>query len=443
MDEKHTQQFAQNSSERASLVPSEDLDFLSLLASVQSYETNKAEASQAETNKAEFSQTETNQPETNQTENAIAETKSNEEKHRHHLWHRLSANQNKDNKSKDAKVKDTQSSANSAPHFTPLPSAPKPTDLGIFDTRDGQIFDSAMRLRLHTLIATCLMNGICDSRIDAFMHLLQWPDFPKIVIIAGTFGKEITPDDGPNRKPAPVAPADNTDALRRNIWPQLGSCNAYDAIVERVQSSALQRISKAWQATKSFAKTTNNSAALNTNDSATFATPSHIILLAVRQEPTEQALEKICSVFAPSKKPICVSSLVEGVSEISSELTATLASIAVAPAVKHLPQIIHTDDVLPERALIGDSTAFNTLYNKVYQSLAPYSNDDPTLETIDMFLRFGGALDQTAHELNVHPNTVRYRLRKVAQTTGWDATDPRAAYVLQTAITIGRIRDSH
>lgn len=438
MDEKHTQQFAQNSSERASLVPSEDFDFLSLLAGVQSYETNQAEANQAETNNAEFSQAETNQ-----TENAIAETKSNEEKHRHHLWHRLSANQNKDNKSKDAKVKDTQSSANSAPHFTPLPSAPKSTDFGIFDTRDGQIFDSAMRLRLHTLIATCLMNGICDSRIDAFMHLLQWPDFPKIVIIAGTFGKEITPDDGPNRKPAPVAPADNTDALRRNIWPQLGSCNAYDAIVERVQSSALQRISKAWQATKSFAKTTNNSAALNTNDSAAFATPSHIILLAVREEPSEQALEKICSVFTPSKKPICVSSLVEGVTEISSELTATLASIAVAPAIKHLPQVIHTDDVLPERALIGDSTAFNTLYNKVYQSLAPYSSDDPTLETIDMFLRFGGALDQTAHKLNVHPNTVRYRLRKVAQTTGWDATDPRAAYVLQTAITIGRIRDSH
>lgn len=425
MDEKHTQQFAQNSSERASLVPSEDFDFLSLLAGVQSYETNQPKTSQPETNKSE----------TNQTENATAEAKSNEEKHRHHLWHRLSANQNKDNKSKDAKVKDTQSSANSTPHFTPLPSAPKSTDFGIFDTRDGQIFDSAMRLRLHTLIATCLMNGICDSRINAFMHLLQWPDFPKIVIIAGTFGKEITPDDGPNRKPAPVAPADNTDALRRNIWPQLGSCNAYDAIVERVQSSALQRISKAWQATKSFAK--------NINDSASFATPSHIILLAVRQEPSEQALEKICSVFAPSKKPICVSSLVEGVSEISSELTATLASIAVAPAVKHLPQIIHTDDVLPERALIGDSTAFNTLYNKVYQSLAPYSNDDPTLETIDMFLRFGGALDQTAHELNVHPNTVRYRLRKVAQTTGWDATDPRAAYVLQTAITIGRIRDSH
>lgn len=134
--------------------------------------------------------------------------------------------------------------------------------------------------------------------------------------------------------------------------------------------------------------------------------------------------------------------MVEGVENVASALTATLAAVAVAPAVQHLPQIIRVDDVLPERALIGDVTAFDTLYHKVYQSLAPYNHDDPTLATIDMFLRFGGALDQTAHELNVHPNTVRYRLRKVAQTTGWDATDPRAAYVLQTAITIGRIRDS-
>ncbi|EPI58851.1 helix-turn-helix domain-containing protein, partial [Gardnerella pickettii] len=113
-----------------------------------------------------------------------------------------------------------------------------------------------------------------------------------------------------------------------------------------------------------------------------------------------------------------------------------------APSVTHLPQIIRCDDVLPERALIGDETAVETLYTKVYQSLAPYNPDDPTLQTVDAFLRFGGALDQTSHNLNVHPNTIRYRLRKVAQTTGWDATDPREAYVLQTAITIGRIRDS-
>ena len=447
MDDKNLQQFAHNGDALTSVVSSENytnvadggdgngisngnetVDFLSLLAGVQSLSTNQAHnfASNAST----ASTTPTASSEESQL-NATPETsfsasqEGGEEKRRHHLWHRLSTKQD-GNKSSESKKDNT-------PHFTPLPNAPKPpqSPSGIFDARDGQIFDATTRLRLHTLIATCLMNGIDDSRVNAFMHLLQWPDAPKMIVIAGSFGTKITPDDGPNRKPAPATPPDNTDALRRNIWPQLGSCNAYDAIVERTQQSALQRIAGAWKTVQSV-----------TGNTGKFAAPSHIIILAVRETPSDQALEKLCQVFAPSRETVCVSGVVEGVENVASALTATLAAVAVAPAVQHLPQIIRVDDVLPERALIGDVTAFDTLYHKVYQSLAPYNHDDPTLATIDMFLRFGGALDQTAHELNVHPNTVRYRLRKVAQTTGWDATDPRAAYVLQTAITIGRIRDS-
>ncbi len=447
MDEKNLQQFAHNGDALTSVVSSENytnvadggdgngisngnetVDFLSLLAGVQSLSTNQAHnfASNAST----ASTTPTASSEESQL-NATPETsfsasqEGGEEKRRHHLWHRLSTKQD-GNKSSESKKDNT-------PHFTPLPNAPKPpqSPSGIFDARDGQIFDATTRLRLHTLIATCLMNGIDDSRVNAFMHLLQWPDAPKMIVIAGSFGTKITPDDGPNRKPAPATPPDNTDALRRNIWPQLGSCNAYDAIVERTQQSALQRIAGAWETVQAV-----------TGNTGEFAAPSHIIILAVRETPSDQALEKLCQVFAPSRETVCVSGVVEGVENVASALTATLAAVAVAPAVQHLPQIIRVDDVLPERALIGDVTAFDTLYHKVYQSLAPYNHDDPTLATIDMFLRFGGALDQTAHELNVHPNTVRYRLRKVAQTTGWDATDPRAAYVLQTAITIGRIRDS-
>jgi DNA-binding PucR family transcriptional regulator len=41
--------------------------------------------------------------------------------------------------------------------------------------------------------------------------------------------------------------------------------------------------------------------------------------------------------------------------------------------------------------------------------------------------------------LYVHPNTVRYRLRKVAEVTGWDPLDAREAYVLQTALALGRL----
>lgn len=447
MDEKNLQQFAHNGDALTSVVSSENytnvadggdgneisnsnetVDFLSLLAGVQSLSTNQAHnfASNASTaSTASNASSEESQLNATPETSDSASREGGEEKRRHHLWHRLSTKQD-GNKSSESKKDNT-------PHFTPLPNAPKPpqSPSGIFDARDGQIFDATTRLRLHTLIATCFMNGIDDSRVNAFMHLLQWPDAPKMIVIAGSFGTKITPDDGPNRKPAPATPPDNTDALRRNIWPQLGSCNAYDAIVERTQQSALQRIAGAWKTVQSV-----------TGNTGKFAAPSHIIILAVRETPSNQALEKLCQVFAPSRETVCVSGVVEGVENVASALTATLAAVAVAPAVQHLPQIIRVDDVLPERALIGDVTAFDTLYHKVYQSLAPYNHDDPTLATIDMFLRFGGALDQTAHELNVHPNTVRYRLRKVAQTTGWDATDPRAAYVLQTAITIGRIRDS-
>jgi len=46
--------------------------------------------------------------------------------------------------------------------------------------------------------------------------------------------------------------------------------------------------------------------------------------------------------------------------------------------------------------------------------------------------------------LFVHPNTVRYRLRRIADFTGRDPTVPRDAYVLRVASTVGRLnRQTH
>lgn len=346
------------------------------------------------------------------------------------------ANNNTDS-SNDSSSDASSNSSSFTPSFTPMPCAPKSEDaFGIFDIRDGKIFDASTRLRLHALIGTCLMNGIYDSRVSALMHLLQWQESTRFVAIAGTYKTESSAnDDNPNPTPqnagAHIA-QNNTDSLRRAIWTQLGACGAYDAIVDSVQLDAISARAKTWKiGGKSGGSVSRKDAA-----------PSHIIILALRENPNPTALNKMCEVFAKSGKPVCISEVVVGAQKICKEITATLAALAVAPSVTHLPQIIRCDDVLPERALIGDETAVETLYTKVYQSLAPYNPDDPTLQTVDAFLRFGGALDQTSHNLNVHPNTIRYRLRKVAQTTGWDATDPREAYVLQTAITIGRIRDS-
>ena len=39
----------------------------------------------------------------------------------------------------------------------------------------------------------------------------------------------------------------------------------------------------------------------------------------------------------------------------------------------------------------------------------------------------------------MHPNTVRYRLRRIQEVSGYNPTAPRDAYVLRLAITVGRL----
>ncbi len=39
----------------------------------------------------------------------------------------------------------------------------------------------------------------------------------------------------------------------------------------------------------------------------------------------------------------------------------------------------------------------------------------------------------------VHPNTVRYRLKRAAEVTGLSVTDPRHAYTYRVALTLGRL----
>ena len=39
----------------------------------------------------------------------------------------------------------------------------------------------------------------------------------------------------------------------------------------------------------------------------------------------------------------------------------------------------------------------------------------------------------------IHPNTVRYRLRRVADITGYSPTDARGAFTLRMGLTLGRL----
>ncbi|MBO0863636.1 MAG: PucR family transcriptional regulator [Mycobacterium sp.] len=101
------------------------------------------------------------------------------------------------------------------------------------------------------------------------------------------------------------------------------------------------------------------------------------------------------------------------------------------------PRPVLARELLPERALMGDTSAVAALHTDV---MRPLADAGPTLtETLDAYLDCGGAIEACARRLYVHPNTVRYRLRRIADFTGRDPTQPRDAYVLRVAATVGHL----
>jgi DNA-binding PucR family transcriptional regulator len=56
------------------------------------------------------------------------------------------------------------------------------------------------------------------------------------------------------------------------------------------------------------------------------------------------------------------------------------------------------------------------------------------LETLEAFLESGLDRRQTAQRLHVHPNTLDYRLRRIAELTGLEPGRPRDLVLLELAI---------
>jgi hypothetical protein len=118
---------------------------------------------------------------------------------------------------------------------------------------------------------------------------------------------------------------------------------------------------------------------------------------------------------------------------------AALAGFAVARAWRNAPRPTLADDLLPERALAGDPLARSTLVNRIFKPLQNHSTE--LLTTLWCYLDNGRSLEATARELFVHPNTVRYRLKRISEVIGWDATGAREALILQAALIVGSIAE--
>ncbi len=157
------------------------------------------------------------------------------------------------------------------------------------------------------------------------------------------------------------------------------------------------------------------------------------------EQPTDLPFPEIAKRLEPGfgSGHLVLGPAVPALVEASQSARAALAGFAVARAWRHAPRPVEADDLLPERALAGDPLAKHTLVDRIYRPLQAHSADLVT--TLWSYLDNGRSLEATARELFVHPNTVRYRLKRVSDVIGWDATGPREALILQTALILGSI----
>lgn len=137
---------------------------------------------------------------------------------------------------------------------------------------------------------------------------------------------------------------------------------------------------------------------------------------------------------------LVLGSVVGAVSDANRSARSALSAYAVAAAVEERSRPILADDLLPERAMAGDSLAKAQLIERFYTPLA--SDFPELLTTLRAFLDGGRSLEACSKRLFVHANTVRYRLKRVLDEVGLDPTEPRSAFVLQIALLLGAINDA-
>lgn len=137
--------------------------------------------------------------------------------------------------------------------------------------------------------------------------------------------------------------------------------------------------------------------------------------------------------------PVVVGPVSSDLASAHASATAALAAFRAVPGWPGAPRPTLADDLMAERVLAGDEAAREHLVEEVYR---PLSDRTPLVETLTAYLASGGSLEGAARALFVHPNTVRYRLRQIGDLTGLQPSSPRDAFVLGTAMVLGRQADA-
>lgn len=225
--------------------------------------------------------------------------------------------------------------------------------------------------RLEALVIDAVLRGEADEALRSRVSALGWDEVRDVVVVAGT------------ALPGPGAEAVNT--LRR-----AASRHHLDALIS-VQGRRM------------------------------------VAVLGSVGEPLSD-VTALRHQWAPG--PLVIGPRVPHLYAAGRSARAALSGYAAAPAWVEAPRPCLADELLPERALTGESRARRALVDRVTRPLRDFV---PLQETARAYLNVQN-LEATARLLFVHPNTVRYRLARVTALTGYDLTRPRDAYCVRLAL---------
>ena len=147
------------------------------------------------------------------------------------------------------------------------------------------------------------------------------------------------------------------------------------------------------------------------------------------------AVDQLLDAFGPG--PVVRGPIGTGLAGAMTSAAVALSGIRAVAGWPSAPRGVNADALLPERLLAGDAAARDYLQRNVFGPLM--AAGDPLPQTLDAYLESGRALEPAARALFVHVNTVRYRLRKIAEITGLDPLHTRDGLTLQLALMVGRL----
>ena len=239
--------------------------------------------------------------------------------------------------------------------------------------------------RLEALVVDSLVRGETEDSLHSWASALNWSSSP-VTVVVGTVG-----DDEP----------------------RTGSSAGVAPLIEELRAQARR-------------------ARL---DLLAGVHGNRLILVVGGCDDPIAAAERFAGRFGPG--PVIAGPLVRDLRTASVSARAALAALRAAPAWPDAPRPAGADDLLPERALDGDPDARAALISDVYEPLL--GGGHALLDTLTTYLEQGSSLEATARMLFVHPNTVRYRLRRVSELTGLSPSRGRAGFTLWVAIVLGRL----